>query len=443
MNLSSLISFLGPRPRLAIVGAGGKSSLLFRLARLYGRALLTNSAHLSIEQTHLADQCLTVASPEDVPEQIGTGLTLLTGPLEDVRGRALGLDEACLERVLALAERLDLPLLTESDGSRCLPLKAPAPHEPPIPPWVDAVLVVAGLSGLGCPLDSASVYRPEDFAALSGMPLGATVTPETLARVLTHPQGGLKNIPSTARRFALLNQADDPAVREQAARLARLLLPAYDMVAVASLHGTIGPEEAQLHAFYTPTAGILLAAGESLRLGRPKQLVEWQGQPLVRRAAQTALQAGLAPVVVVTGAFAAEVQAALHDLPVQVVFNPDWPAGQSTSLRAGLAVLPERARAALFLLSDQPYLTPELIQALTRRHAETQAVVVAPRVNEYRANPVLFDRCAFPELLTLQGDAGGRQIIARYAVEYVDWPDERILLDVDTPDDLREIRRDV
>lgn len=437
MDLTPLINFLGPRPRLAIVGAGGKSSLLFRLARAFGTALLTNSAHLSLEQTRFADRCLTVTSPEDVPEQVGQGSTLLTGPA-DARERTHGLDEACLTRVRALADRQDLPLLIEADGSRCLPLKAPAPHEPPIPPWVDAVVVVAGLSGLGRPLDAASVYRPEDFAALSGLALGETVSPEALARVLTHQQGGLKNIPPAARRLALFNQADDLSSREQAAGLACLLLPAYDAVAVTSLRGAIRLEEAQLHALYRPTAGVLLAAGESRRLGHPKQLVEWQGQPLVRRAAQAALQAGLDPVVVVTGAFAAEVQVALHDLPVQVVFNPDWAAGQSSSLRTGLEMLPERTQAALFLLSDQPYLTPELIQALTRRHAETQAAIVAPRAGGRRANPVLFDRVAFPELLALQGDAGGRQIINRYPVEYVDWPDERILLDVDTPQDLSD-----
>ncbi len=438
MNLTPLITFLGPRPRLAIVGAGGKTSLLFRLARVFGTALLSNSAHLSLEQTRFADRCLTVTAPEDVPEQVGQGSTLLTGPA-DARGRTHGLDEACLVRVRALADRQDLTLLIEADGSRCLPLKAPAPHEPPIPPWVDAVVVVAGLSGLGHPLDEAAVYRPEVFSALSGLALGDPVSPEALAHVLTHPQGGLKNIPPTARRLALLNQADDLSSREQAAGLARPLLSAYDAVAVASLHGAPGIEEAQLHALYAPTAGVLLAAGESRRLGRPKQLVEWQGQTLVRRAAQTALQAGLDPVVVVTGAFAAEVQAALQDLPVQVVFNPDWAAGQSASLRTGLETLPERTQAALFLLSDQPYLTAGLIQALTRRHAETQTAVVAPRAGGRRSNPVLFGRATFPELLALQGDAGGRQIIERYPVEYVDWPDERILLDVDTPQDLSDI----
>ena len=279
MDLSPLISSLGPRPRLAIVGAGGKSSLLFRLARAFGTALLTNSAHLSLEQTRLADRCLTVTSPEDVPEQVGAGLTLLTG-LPDTRGRALGLDEACLARVHALADRLNLPLLIEADGSRCLPLKAPALHEPPIPPWVDAVVVVAGLSGLGRPLDAATVYRPEDFAALSGLALGELVTPEALARVLTHPQGGLKNIPPGARRFALLNQADDPAAREQAAELARLLLPAFDAVAVASLHGAHGPPRRRnCTPFIRPLPGFCWRRANRAAWGVPSSLSNGRVSP--------------------------------------------------------------------------------------------------------------------------------------------------------------------
>ena len=101
----------------------------------------------------------------------------------------------------------ELPLLVEADGSRRLPLKAPAPHEPVIPEWVNTVVVVAGLSGLGKLLDPAWVHRPEIFAHLSGLELNAPVTSDGLINVLTHPQGGLKDIPYGARRVALLNQA--------------------------------------------------------------------------------------------------------------------------------------------------------------------------------------------------------------------------------------------
>ena len=96
------------------------------------------------------------------------------------------------------------PFLLEADGSRRLPLKAPAPHEPPIPPFVDSVLVVAGLSALGHSLDPEWVYQPDRFAALAGLAPGAPITPEGLVQVLRHPQGGLKNIPAGARRLAVV-----------------------------------------------------------------------------------------------------------------------------------------------------------------------------------------------------------------------------------------------
>jgi molybdenum cofactor cytidylyltransferase len=158
----------------------------------------------------------------------------------------------------------------------------------------------------------------------------------------------------------------------------------------------------------------------------------------VRRVARTALEAGLSPVVVVTGARAEAVQEALAGLVLRTAHNPNWEQGQSTSLQAGLQVLPSRVGAAVFLLADQPQVSSELLRALVDRHARSLAPVTAPRVEGRRANPVLFDRKTFPALLGISGDSGGRQLFAqpdRYPVALVDWDDPDLLLDVDTPDD--------
>jgi molybdenum cofactor cytidylyltransferase len=246
---------------------------------------------------------------------------------------------------------------------------------------------------------------------------------------------------------ALLNQADTHELQSAAQGLSQSLLPYYDSVVVASL------EQERLFAVHEPIAGIILAAGESSRFGRAKQLLDWKGQPFVRAVAKTALEAGLGPVLVVRGANADQVQAAIKDLEVHVVQNEEWKSGQGSSIRAGVVSLTPgspttllrdatrspkmgegNAGGAIFLLVDQPQVTTSILRALVEKHAEGLYPVVAPMVMDRRANPVLFDRITFSDLMKLEGDVGGRAIFHRHRVEYLPWHDDRLLLDVDTPE---------
>jgi molybdenum cofactor cytidylyltransferase len=430
---------------IVIVGAGGKTSALFRLAHAYARTrpvLVSNTAHLGVEQGRFANRVIRVEQSGDVPvfeNGLPEGVTLITGPADD-RGRTLGLAGEILELVHALAVRCHAPLLIEADGSRGLPLKAPADWEPPIPDFADWVIVTAGLSGLGKPLTEENVFRSDIFARLADLTPGALVSPDSVAKVLLHPSGGLKNIPDRAGRIALLNQADTPEQQVAGTIIAEQLLGAYQRVVVASMNGAdpAGPV-AQVHQVIQPVAGIVLAAGGAERMGKPKQLLDWQGEPMVRRAAKAALEAGLDPVVVVTGAYGPDVRQAVDGLKLRVVNNKQWAEGQSSSLRAGLQALPEQVGAAVFLLADQPFVDAALIHAVLESYRQTLAPVVAPGVKGQRANPVLFDQRTFGDLMELKGDAGGRQIFGKWVVQFVEWEDERILLDVDTMKDYRKL----
>ncbi len=324
-------------------------------------------------------------------------------------------------------------MLIEADGSRQRPLKAPADHEPVIPEFVETIVLVAGLTGLGKPLVKEVVYQPETFARLGNLKMGETITPEALALVLTHPAGGLKNIPLQARRIVLLNQAETPELQAQGKTLAEKLLPLYHSIIIASL------KQSQIYAVYERVSGIILAAGGSSRFGQPKPLLDWHGQPFVRAVAQAALTAGLSPVVSVTGANAEQVESAIHDLPITITRNENWQDGQSTSIKAGLHTLPIETGAAIFLLADQPQTTPAVLRALTEEHARTLAPIIAPLVDGQRANPVLFDRLTFPDLMALSGDVGGRAVFSRYTISYLPWHDTGLLGDVDTPEDYRKL----
>ncbi len=188
-------------------------------------------------------------------------------------------------------------------------------------------------------------------------------------------------------------------------------------------------------------AGLLLAAGESRRLGRPKQLLAWNGQPLIEHAARTALEAGLDPVVVVIGYRAGDVRAALRS-PVTIVENPRWAEGMSTSLRAGLRTLPADVDGAVMLLVDQPRVAADHLRALIAAYRASGKPIVVSAVQGRRASPTLFDRSLFEPLMRVTGDAGGRSIIdANPAlVELVEVEDELTLVDVDTLEDWQRIK---
>jgi 4-nitrophenyl phosphatase len=183
-------------------------------------------------------------------------------------------------------------------------------------------------------------------------------------------------------------------------------------------------------------AAVVLAAGGSSRFGEPKQLLTWEGRPLVAHIADIAWSAGLDPVLVVVGAAADDVLAALGDRPVQVVRNYRWEAGLSSSLSLGVAALPPDVDGALFLPVDQPLITPALLQRIVRHGRELDAGIVVPRTAEgRRGNPVFFDRAFFPELAALSGDVGGRVLLDRYPerVSYLPVEDAQLLADADTP----------
>ena len=183
-------------------------------------------------------------------------------------------------------------------------------------------------------------------------------------------------------------------------------------------------------------AGVVLAAGTSSRLGQPKQLLKYGGRSLVRRAAEVGLAAGLTPMVVVTGAHAAAVERELREMPVRLVHNDAYRAGQSTSVRAGVSALPPDAKAVVMLLVDMPAVDEDVVRALIAAWQATGAPLVRPTFDGRPGNPVLFDASLFPEMLALEGDEGGRPILQRHAerVHLVPTTQPGVLVDVDTWD---------
>ena len=189
-------------------------------------------------------------------------------------------------------------------------------------------------------------------------------------------------------------------------------------------------------------AAIVLAAGLSSRMGSNKLLQDWRGKPLLRWTVEAAAQSEARPLIVVTGHEAAKVEAALKDLDVQFVHNPDYREGLSTSLTAGVRSVPPSADGALVLLGDMPELSPSLLDRMIAGFspADNRSICVAIHENS-RGNPVLWARRFFPEIAALTGDAGAKTLLAAHEESICEIDaDGAVLRDIDTPEALAALR---
>lgn len=417
---------LGRGDVVAVAGAGGKTTLLAGLAeeaRAAGlRVILTGTTHTGPEGV----------GPLVLEAEAGDVRTAVRAALErEGAARVLGrrvredkLQGLEPDRVAGLRELADL-VLVEADGARRRLLKSPGEHEPVVPACTTALLVVASLEALGRPLDGATVHRLERVLEASGRAEGSAIDAFVVARSLA--SGYPPRRPPGARLLAFLNAAEGEVAGAAAVAVAGRLVPPYDAVVAGSARDA---EARRLPI----VSGLVLAAGGSSRMGRPKMLLPIAGEPLVARAVRPLLEAGLSRIVVVIGAEADAVHAALPAVTdVAAVVNAAWRTGMASSLRVGLAAC-AGADAVLVVLGDQPSVTAAAVGRVLAA-APGRPLVVASHAGRV-VHPILFARELFPELEALDGDVGAREVVrrhlARAALVEGDAP-----RDVDTEDDYR------
>jgi molybdenum cofactor cytidylyltransferase len=204
-------------------------------------------------------------------------------------------------------------------------------------------------------------------------------------------------------------------------------------------------EEAHQQLRAPRIAAIVLAAGKSTRMGSNKMLAEWRGKPLVRSVVDAALKSSARPVIVVIGHESAKVDTALRGLGVQIVHNPDYARGLSTSLKAGVHAVPADCDGAIVLLGDMPEIAPSLIDRMIAAFSppDGRSICVAMH-DDMRGNPVLWAKMLFPEIETLSGDAGAKSLLAAHEDTVCEiQAGETVLRDIDTPEALEALRAGV
>jgi len=190
-------------------------------------------------------------------------------------------------------------------------------------------------------------------------------------------------------------------------------------------------------------AGLILAAGESRRMGFPKALLQY-GKETFLDTLTALLGARCSPVIVVLGAHADRIRAGAVR-PATFVENPDWARGMTTSLQCGLRAVPPDADGVLFTLVDHPAASPATLDALLAPPGPGGAPLVrVPRYRAKRGHPIWFDRQLIPEFLALPADGAAREVVRRHVdrTEFLDLDDPGVVADIDNPDDYRALTGD-
>ncbi len=446
---------------VAIVGGGGKSSLMFALAAaLPGRVVLTTTTRIFAVQMKKATAVIqfneenAAAFDDKVSDALAEhGRCLVVGQV--IGEKAHGVPPELPGQLLARSD-VDY-VLVEADGSRMRPIKAPAEHEPVIPPQATHVIPVVGIDALDEPLADVA-HRPERVANLLATHHSSLTTHylsvKDVATLLAHPQGGAKGIPDGAQLIPLINKVETAVQLKAARQIAQHVLKeargkgqgASNELANSQTRKLANLQVKQLvigaiqsaqpvREVHQRVTAVLLAAGQSKRMGRTKQLLPWGKTTVLGQTIRNIKETAVSDMVVVSGHRAAEIEAIATAEGVRTLHNPHYAQSEMVgSLQTAVSQLAEKETAVLVMLADQPMVSPAIVEQLLIAYWQGKGKLIAPTYKGRRGNPVLIGRDYFAELLALSPDEPPRTLLQKYANDlyFVPVKSDAILRDLDS-----------
>ncbi len=430
---------------VAFTGAGGKTAALiglgYELHESGWRVLATTTVPMIEHQLSLFPYALSVhAGWHAISTALGEyGFVFLYDTIK--QGMVTGLP---LDKLPAMLDNVDSDvLLVEADHAAGLPFKAPRAAEPLIPSEASLVIPVTSLSALGQTLDAAHVYYPQPMIERFGFYAGSKIRLPWVAQVLRDETMGLKGVPEGARVMAFVNQTPDKGyMKTRARQIAKLALrsPRFTGVAIGSIRNANPILEV-----HRPIGALVLAAGQSTRMGQPKMLLPWaDGKTIIEHIVEQLVMARIDEIVVVTGHYSAEIRERVQPFGVKIAFNRAYKTGEMlSSIQTGLRAMSDHIAAGLMVLGDQPQMQPRVLYRLLKTYAEGVGQILIPSYQMQRGHPLLIGRRYWHEILQLEGDASLRDVMNAHAdeIRHVVVDTDTILHDVDTPSDYRNARR--
>lgn len=435
------------REMIAVYGGGGKTTLLNSLAREIARAggkviLTTTTKIISPEGIPVVTNPQPSEAWQQLEQLLSYNSIVCLGSALLPQRKLSGVAPEMLKDLFK--QKFVSHILVEADGAAQKPIKGYASYEPVIPPTAGLILPIVGLDALGARVDDKTVHRPELFSLQSGAEISEILDTNSFVSYMEFMiRRGVKAA-ARARVIPIINKVDQVsndlnlrtvamAMQEKIKNVERITFTATkDAVPVKFVlkpQADAGPA----------VSCIILAAGSGKRMGREKLLLPLGEKNILEHAVDSALQARVHEVVLVTRPRSKKAVSELfEDKNVQVITNSRHREGMASSLQAGLAAVSPSSQGVIFALGDQPFVTPNVYDALINSYKQSWNLITAPLYQGERGNPVLVDRRIWPMLMDLKGDTGGRELFSRVAEEKVSLLElgtAEILQDIDTQED--------
>jgi probable selenium-dependent hydroxylase accessory protein YqeC len=432
---------LGKSEMVCLVGAGGKTSAMFRLAYELSskgkRVLVTTTTAIYHPEKNQYDKVL-ISDKEalNLFDNIRSGSITVLGKSLSAEGKLKGVNPAFLDKVFR--EGIFDYILIEADGSKGRSIKAPAEHEPVIPPCTTKVLGFIGLDCIKKKVCQESVHRPEIFCRILGCCERDIIDTDIIIKLVTHKEGLFKTVPDNAERYFVLNKAEGESKKIAAYDIAQKLLNKgckTEGVIISSI------KDLSFRNAVKSVSGIILAAGLSKRMGVDKLLLPVGGVPLIERVISAASKSKLGEIVLVCGSDA--IASIGRRYGAKIVKNVSPMLGQSHSVKLGVEGSRSSADGLMFLVGDQPLINESIINDMIESFTPGLFSVAVPLYNGKRGNPVIFDSAHSEMLLGLRGDSGGRVLLEKLKgnITTVEFTDEKSGFDIDTREEYERVLR--
>ncbi len=437
------------RELICFYGGGGKTSLLFRLARELSspgsKVLLTTTTRMSAPQSI---PCVFASGSAEAARKLQESFQhydmVMLGHHRLSGNKISGIDPYLVEE-LYHQEEISY-ILVEADGAAHKPIKGYASYEPVLPPGATLNMPLLGVDAVGKRINTENVHRPALFARQAGAEGESIITVKHFARSLSWMEKVGRILSPSARFIPAVNKVDllqnTELVRDIAASWAK-------MSSADRLCFLAAVEEVPLKFIFIPgskgarpfVSCVILAAGLSSRMGMNKLALSVRGKTMLEHTVDNALKSYVDEVIVVARPDSCD-RPELEARPrLKVVDNPFYRQGISSSLKAGLQAVSSLSQGVFFTPGDQPFIYPENYNLLLEHYRESQKLVTFPQYRGKRGNPALFDRRTWPLLLELGGDIGGRAIFSRLPEGEIcglETSQKGVIMDFDTPEDLEK-----